>query len=157
MTVDAQLCRLGPDDAGEVLTLQRAGYVTEAQLHDDPRIAPLLQTLDELRTELEHPGVIAIGLREDGRLVAAVRLKDLGHGRISLGRLVVAPDRQRAGHGTRLLLEAEKVVPGTREIDLFTGELSALNLHLYRRNGYVETHRTSAGTHDLVHLRKSLG
>ena len=26
---------LGPDDAGEVLTLQRAAYVSEAQAHDD--------------------------------------------------------------------------------------------------------------------------
>ena len=26
----------GPADAGELLTLQRAAYVTEAQLYDDP-------------------------------------------------------------------------------------------------------------------------
>ena len=43
---------LGVDDAGELLTLQRAAYVTEAQTHDDPGLPPLRQTLEELRSEL---------------------------------------------------------------------------------------------------------
>jgi hypothetical protein len=32
--------RADPADAGEVLTVQRAAFVTEAQLHDDPHLAP---------------------------------------------------------------------------------------------------------------------
>ena len=35
-------------DAGELLTLRRAAFVTEAQQYDDPHIPPLTQTLDEL-------------------------------------------------------------------------------------------------------------
>ena len=43
---------LPPDAAGELLTLQRAAYVTEAQLYDDVRLPALVQTLDELVGEL---------------------------------------------------------------------------------------------------------
>jgi hypothetical protein len=41
--------RLRTDDAGEVLTLQRAAYVTEAQAHRDLLLPPLMQTFAELR------------------------------------------------------------------------------------------------------------
>jgi GNAT superfamily N-acetyltransferase len=148
--------RLTRADAGEVLTLQRAAYVTEAQLHDDLRLPPLVQTLDEVRAELADPAVTALGVRDGGRLVAAVRLREVGAGRLALGRLTVAPDRQGRGLGTVLLRAAESAVPGTTVIDLFTGELSAANLRLYRREGYVETHRTPAGNQAVVHLTKTL-
>ena len=39
-------------DAGELLTLQRAAYVSEARIYGDPELPPLVQTLDELIVEL---------------------------------------------------------------------------------------------------------
>lgn len=151
------VARLGEADAGEVLTLQRAAYVTEARLHDDLSLPPLVQTPAEVRAELADPGVVALGVRDAaGRLVAAVRLRALGDGVVVLGRLTVAPDVQGQGLGTALLRRAESAVPGTRRVELFTGERSAANLRLYRREGYVETHRTAAGAHQLVHLAKDL-
>ena len=56
------LVRLGAEDAGEVLTLQRAAYVTEAQAHDDLNLPPLRQSLAEVAAELADPEVLA---RED--------------------------------------------------------------------------------------------
>ncbi|WP_448614769.1 hypothetical protein [Modestobacter sp. URMC 112] len=41
-----------PADAGELLTLQRAAFVTEAQVYDDPRLPALVETPDELRSAL---------------------------------------------------------------------------------------------------------
>ena len=49
------LVRLSLADAGEILTLQRAAYVTEAQGHNDTMMPPLTQTLDQLRAELADP------------------------------------------------------------------------------------------------------
>jgi GNAT superfamily N-acetyltransferase len=148
--------RLGAADAGEVLTLQRAAYVTEAQLHDDPALPPLTETLDEIVAALADPHTRVLGIRADGRLVATVRLEDLGAGRVALGRLAVAPDRQGHGLGSLLLAAGERAFPGTRAMELFTGERSERNLALYRRQGYTETRRTPAGNHHLVHLIKYL-
>jgi hypothetical protein len=39
-------------DAGEVLTVQPAAFVTEAQLHDDVHMPPLTQTLAEVRAAI---------------------------------------------------------------------------------------------------------
>jgi len=152
-----RLGRLAPDDAGEVLTLQRAAYVTEAQLHSDVHLPPLLEPLPDVRGVLGDPGVVVLGLHEGPRLVGCVRVRWLGEGAVALGRLAVAPDRQGAGLGTRLLTAAEEAYDGIRRIELFTGSLSEANLRLYRRLGYVETHRTPAGRHELVHLVKEFG
>ncbi len=149
---------LGGDDAGEILTLQRAAYVTEAQAHADPGLPPLLQTLAELRAELASADVTALGIRDRGRLVATVRLRhDPADARSAeVARLAVAPDRQGEGLGTRLLVEIERHArPGVTSLALFTGDRSHRNLRLYARHGYVETHRTPAGTHRLVHMRKA--
>lgn len=61
-------------DAGEVLTLQRAAYVTEAQAHGDLALPPLTQAFDEVRDELSDPSCTAWGFRESGRLVASLRV-----------------------------------------------------------------------------------
>jgi GNAT superfamily N-acetyltransferase len=146
---------LGHEDAGEVLTLQRAAYITEAAAHDDFNLPPLTQTLAELHAELSAPEVTALGIRGHGRLIAAVRLRRSGPV-IELGRLTVAPGHQGEGIGTQLLRYAETVFPDAQEMRLFTGERSTANIRLYTRHGYRETGRTPAGHYQLVHFAKSL-
>lgn len=155
MTAPGMLRAIAPGDAGEVLTLQRAAFVTEAQAHGDPCLPPLTQTLAELRAELAGPSCHGWTVREAGRLVACVRA-DVGGTAADLIRLVVAPDRQGEGLGTRLLRAAEqRLPPQVREIRLFTGERSHANLRFYERHGYRRTHTTPAGAYRLVHLAKS--
>jgi ribosomal protein S18 acetylase RimI-like enzyme len=151
--------RLGSDDAGEVLTLQRAAYVTEAWAHGDLDLPPLRQSLTDLEAELADPQVLAAGWRSrTGRLLAAVRVRIAPADPVTahLARLTVVPDRQGQKLGTRLLTEIEKHLPAeVTELRLFTGEHSPANLRLYTRHGYVESHRepTPAG-YALVHLHK---
>lgn len=75
-----------------------------------------------------------------------------------LGRLIVAPDRQGRGLGSRLLGLTESRLPATvTDLRLFTGEFSTGNLRLYERFGYKETHRTpTPAGYALVHLSKQL-
>ncbi len=150
----ARLTRITTDDAGELLTLQRSAYAEQAQLHHDPFLPPLIQTLDQVVTELDESEVTALGLRSGHRLVAAVRVRvPAGETAAQLGRLVVAPDLQGRGLGTRLLVAAERSLPdAVREVRLFTGEHSAGNLRLYARHGYLESHRSDADGYQLVHL-----
>ncbi|MPQ97078.1 GNAT family N-acetyltransferase [Modestobacter sp. I12A-02628] len=141
------------DDAGELLTLQRAAYVTEAQLYDDAHLPALTQTLPELRAEVA--ACVCLGVRAAGRLVAAVRARESA-GVLHVGRLVVAPDQQGSGLGTVLLQAAEATTTLPRAA-LFTGARSTANLRLYERCGYRERHREQLRPGvELVHLTKDL-
>jgi len=148
--------RLGPlpsAAAGELLTLQRAAYVTEAQLYDDVRLPALVQTLDQLTDELAAGACLAAFAGT--RLVGAVRTRERD-GVLHVGRLTVAPDLQGCGIGTRLLFAAEEGARVPRAT-LFTGSRSVANLRLYRRHGYVESSReTLRPGLELVHLVKVL-
>ncbi len=146
---------LDNNSAGEILTLQRAAYVTEAIAHRDLGLPPLTQTIEELRVELASPNVLALGVREQGRLLGAVRLRRQGQS-VELGRLTVVPDRQGQGIGSFLLREAESAFSQVAEIRLFTGEFSQANIRLYERNGYVEVARTVIGDYSLIHFAKTL-
>ena len=142
-----------PRDAGELLTLQRAAYVTEGQIHDNVRIPPLTQTLDELSAELQES--IALKAVLGSRIVGAARARRVGT-TLHIGRLAVAPDMQGMGIGTRLVetLEAD-YGDGIDTFTLFTGHLSAANIRLYERLGYRLTReeRLEPDIH-LVHLEK---
>ena len=144
---------LPPGTAGELLTLQRAAYVSEAELYDDVRLPALVQTPDELADELAQSSCLAA--LAGSRLVGAVRTRERD-GVLHVGRLVVAPDLQGRGIGTRLLLAAERSTTLPRAA-LFTGARSTANLRLYRRHGYVETAREPVRPGlELVHLAKEL-
>ena len=144
------------DDAGEVLTLQRAAFVQEALIYDAVDMPPLTQTLDEVRGELEdNLGCVAL----DGeRMVGCVRARVDGD-LLLIGRIAIAPDQQGSGLGTALLgaVEERGRDAGATTAELFTGSLSEANLRLYEREGYEESERVPGddGTAQ-VFLRKQL-
>ncbi|EOM76181.1 GNAT family N-acetyltransferase [Rhodococcus rhodnii] len=151
-----EISRLGVSDAGEILTLQRAAFVAEAQLHDDLALPALTQTMDELLADLANPAVIVLGIRVVGRLVASARIHVRGDV-ADLGRLMVVPDLQGRGLGSRLLKAVDSVLPDSvRGVELFTGSRSVGNLRLYRRFGFRETGRESAGHYDVVAMRRDI-
>ena len=133
---------IGPADAGEVLTLQRAAFVQEALIYGTPNMPPLTQTLDEVEAELQqNDGCVAyLG----PRMVGAVRARRDGD-LLLIGRLAIAPDMQGRGIGSRLLAAVEGAGrdAGAREAALFTGALSGANPRLFDRQGYGETERVA--------------
>lgn len=145
-----------PEDAGEVLTLQRAAFVSEALIYGTPEMPPLTQTLEELEAELrENLGCVALS---GPRIVGAVRAQRDGE-LLLIGRIAIAPDQQGRGVGTTLLaaVEARGREVGATEAELFTGSLSEANLRLYQREGYRETQRVPGGDGTAqVFMRKSL-
>ncbi|SBS72448.1 GNAT family N-acetyltransferase [uncultured Microbacterium sp.] len=144
-----------PDDAGEVLTVQRAAFLSEAQIYNTVDMPPLTQTLEELRAELkDNLGCVAL----DGtRIVGAVRAKRDGE-LLLIGRIAIAPDQQGGGIGSQLLAAVEQRgrEAGATEAELFTGSLSEANLRLYGREGYTETERVPGDGSDQIFLRKRL-
>jgi ribosomal protein S18 acetylase RimI-like enzyme len=145
------------EEAGELLTLRRAAFVSEAQVYGDPNIPPLTQTLDELRADLAADGVVTLGARAGHRLVGSIRVS-LEDQRATLGRLAVAPDLQGQGIGTQLLFAVLPYLPeGTQEIWVFTGQDSAHNIALYEKHGYEHQYDQTAGDLTYAYLRKILG
>lgn len=139
-------------DSGEIMTVQRAAYVSEAQLYDNPGFSALTETLDEVHAAVAAGGVLIAKL--GSRIVGAVRGELVG-AECHVGRLVVAPDLQRRGIGARLLLAIEEAFAGAREFVLFTGDRSVANLRLYERVGYTRSRvEPVAGTLSLVYLVK---
>ncbi len=128
----------GLDDAQAILDLQKLAYRSEAALHGDYTIPPLRQTLDEMKADLDKQVVLKASL--EGKLVGSVRahLKD---GTCFIGRLIVQPELQNRGIGTRLLGEIEAAFGQARRFELFTSDRSERNLYLYQKLGYREFKR----------------
>lgn len=142
-----------PADAGEVLTLQRAAFVSEAQIYGSADMPPLTQTLPEVEAELRSSS--GLTARLDGRLVGAIRYTE-SDGLLLIGRIAIAPDVQGRGVG-RTLLDAAERASSADEAELFTGSLSEANIRLYESCGYRETVRVPDGDGtEQVFLRKPL-
>ncbi|TNU73249.1 GNAT family N-acetyltransferase [Miniimonas arenae] len=144
-------------DAGELLTVRRAAFVTEAQRYGDPHLPALTQTLEELRADLARADVVTIGGWRGHRMVGSIRV-ELEGGRATLGRLAVVPDLQGLGIGTQLLLAVLQYLPEqTQEVWVFTGQDSRQNLAMYARHGFEHQYDQNAGDLTYAYLRKILG
>lgn len=153
---DVTIRPLSPDDAGEVMTLQRAAFVQEAQIYGSIDMPAFTQTLDAVESELaENDGCVAhIGTR----MVGVARARHDGT-LLMIGRIAIAPDVQGEGVGSRLLAAVEQRgrEAGCTVAELFTGSLSEANLRLYERAGYTESQRVPTGDGiEEIYLRKPL-
>jgi ribosomal protein S18 acetylase RimI-like enzyme len=72
----------------------------------------------------------------EGRIIGAVRGR-LETGTCYVGRLIVHPKVQNQGIGMQLMRSIEAQFPDAERCELFTGEHSEKNLHLYRKLGYT--------------------
>lgn len=123
-------------DAPDILELQKLAYRSEAELYDDRRFPPLVQTLDSLRAEFTDS--VVLKAVADGVIIGSVRARRAGDA-WHIGRLVVHPDYQGQGLGTRLLRAIERESGDLHKLELFTGHRSAGNIRLYERLGYVRS------------------
>ena len=121
------------EDAEEILALQKLAYLDEAALYDDYTIPPLSQTLEE--TEAEFKDQLVLKATLEGKIIGSVRAY-MQQGTCFIGKLIVHPDHQNRGIGTRLMNEIENRFDQAERYELFTGYRSERNLHLYRKLGY---------------------
>ncbi len=151
--VEVVIARATVEPAGELLTVQRAAYLSEAQRYSDPFLPPLTQPLAEIVEDVRS-GRRLVAL-QGLRVVGSVRVEERA-GVVHVGRLAVAPDQQGRGIGRRLLLAAEETAgPHTATYELFTGTDSGDNLQLYEGLGYrpVRHERLAKGP-GLLYLQK---
>ena len=96
-------------------------------------------------------------LEDDGRIAGILVLEEGPQG-LLLDNIAVLPDCQGRGIGRRLIEFAEAAARrrGFSEIHLYTHALMTENIALYRRVGFVETHRVSEKGYDRVYMTKRL-
>ena len=151
MTTDVTISAAVVEDAAQILTLQRLAFQSEAALYDDYAIPPLTQTLEQLVAEFDtHLILKAI---TDKRIVGSVRGR-MKEASCSIGRLMVHPTYQGRGIG-KMLMAAIEACCAAERYEIFTGERSAANLHLYCAIGYREFQRTTISPKvTLVYMEK---
>jgi ribosomal protein S18 acetylase RimI-like enzyme len=128
-------------DAGELLTVSLAAFVTESRALEQADIPPLRDTVADVRAAIERDTVLVARDLDQGlpgRLIGTVRLEDRGGGGY-LGRLAVAPDRRGDGIGAALIDAVLTAATGRFDhLDLTTPRRSGRNVALYSRRGWVE-------------------
>ncbi|GAA4417339.1 GNAT family N-acetyltransferase [Georgenia halophila] len=154
---DVRIDLITADGAGELLTVRRAAFVTEAQLYGDPNLPALTQTLTELVADIERADVVTLGAWLGHRLVGSIRV-ELEAEKATLGRLAVVPDLQGRGIGTKLLMAVLTYLPEqTKEVWVFTGQDSKHNLAMYNKAGYEHQFDQHTGDLTYAYLRRILG
>lgn len=124
-------------DAECIIDLQRLAYQSEAILYNDWSLPALTQTLDSLLKEFEISVVLKATM--NGRIIGSVRAT-VEEDVCKIGRLIVDPEFQRQGIGSKLLKHIEKMHKSASVFELFTGSKSIGNIRLYESHGYVVSH-----------------
>jgi ribosomal protein S18 acetylase RimI-like enzyme len=133
-----------------------AKIVAEAYRHYIARMGkPPGPMLDDYAARVSEGVVWVI---EEGSIVAGVIVLLPRPGYLLLDNIAVAPVRQGAGLGRRLLAfaEAEAARRGYHEIRLYTHETMTENQRLYAAIGYEETGRGTEAGYERVFMRKRL-
>jgi ribosomal protein S18 acetylase RimI-like enzyme len=120
-------------DAEEILALQKTAYRSEAELYQDFSIPPLTQSRSDIESEFDRKRFLKATV--DGHVIGSVR-GELRNGTCHIERLIVHPGWQNRGIGGKLLRAVEAQFPEADRFELFTGERSQRNLHLYQKMGY---------------------
>lgn len=125
-------------DAGEIMTLQRAACLSDAQLYGHSFLPSLTQTRDEIANLIDDPSSVVLVARLGHRLVGSVRAT------VDHNKAVI-----------RQLMTSIEAALDSEQIELSTGSLSTINLAFYDRLGYrmISTATVGSGT-NIITMRK---
>jgi ribosomal protein S18 acetylase RimI-like enzyme len=140
-----------PDDTDAVRDVAHAAYT-----HYIDRIGkPPGPMLDDYAQRIADGQTWVL---EDAGGIVGILVLEEGTDGFLLDNIAVLPECQGKGHGRVLMefAEAEALRRGYREIRLYTHVLMTENIALYRRGGFVETHRISEKGYDRVYMTKQL-
>ncbi|MDP5275781.1 GNAT family N-acetyltransferase [Chengkuizengella axinellae] len=143
------------NDLKEILQLQKLAYQSEAFLYNDFTIPPLMETIEEITQQYNRHTIFKA--EQNGKIIGSIRgykIDNTGY----IGRIIVQPDHQNQGIGTRLIQEIEQHFKTCNRFELFTGHKSFKNIYLYEKLGYkkckvIEEHERL----HLVFLEKLMG
>lgn len=140
------------DDASEILKVQKDAFLGQAKIYNNYQLPPLTQSLESIKEEFREKTFLKVSI--DGQIIASVRFEKIDNS-VTIDRIVVKPEYQNQGIGTKLLKEIETKVPSASSFQLFTGKKSARNIHLYEKMGYRRIYKKTTDQRiELFHMAK---
>ena len=121
------------EDLGEILELQKLAFRSQAEIYNDFSIPPLIQTLEEIEQDFQNQTYLKAIINE--KIIGSVRGNE-DNGTCYIGRLIIHPDHQNQGYGTKLMQKIESLFNEAERYEIFTGHKSEKNLYLYKKLGY---------------------
>ncbi len=121
------------DDAPEILQLQRLAFRSDAEIYNDFSIAPLTQTLEELKGDFKTRVFLKAVMND--QIIGSLRAFKEG-GSCFIGRLVVNPLYQHHGVGKKLMREIEKYFGDAKRFEVHAGHKSKRSIYFYKNLGY---------------------
>lgn len=121
------------NDLSEILELQKVCYLENAKRYNDYSISPLIQTIDDLINEFDNN--VILKAIDNNNIIGSLRAYE-DRKTCYIGRVIVHPEYQNKGIGSRLMNEIEKYFPGVEKYELFTGYKDEKNLYFYNKLGY---------------------
>ncbi len=122
------------ENAEQILSLQKLAYQSEAAIYQDFSIPPLRQTIEEIKREFGTQTFLK-AIDEEGDIIGSVRAYSDSDS-CFIGRLIVHPEWQGKGVGTKLMNAIEDHFFVAQRYELFTGTKSVGNIRLYKRLEY---------------------
>ena len=122
-------------DLQQILDLQYLAYQSEAKLLNDFTIPPLKQTYAEVEQEFAK-GIFLKAVDKNGKIIGSVRAWKEGD-TAYIGKLIVQPEMQSQGIGTKLVEAIEQEFSCTR-YEIFTSTKSVRTIRLYEHLGYTK-------------------
>lgn len=140
------------DDLTQILDLQKLCYQENAKRYNDFKIAPLVQSIEELKNE--YTNAIILKAQEHSIIVGSIRAYEKDK-TCYIGRVIVHPDYQNIGIGTKLMFEIESRFTNVSRYELFTGYKDEKNLYFYEKLGYKRIREENHGDNfKLIYLEK---
>ena len=123
------------NDSAEILALQRIAYQQEAEMYNVCEFPPLTQTRAELDLEFKNGVVLKDVIKNI--IIGSVRAY-VKSNNCYISRLIVHPEYQNQGIGTKLMNNIEKYFADKKveKYELSTIEKSKKNIYLYKKLGY---------------------
>lgn len=141
------------EDLPCILEIQHQAFRREAEEFHDYSIEPLLQTLEDLKEELQTFTYLK-AVDEEGQIIGSIR----GYVRdrtCYIGKILVHPNYQGVGVGTAMIKEFEKIQIAPR-YELYASIRCPQNIRLYERLGFKRFKETRMESNGFVYLEKQM-
>jgi ribosomal protein S18 acetylase RimI-like enzyme len=141
------------NDAQKILDLQVQSYSYVTDLYCVESVDPLTQTLESMKKDITNQTVLKLA-DHSNRIIGSVRAYEKNKV-CHIGRIMVHPDFQGKGYGSRLIHAIEAEFPQVKYYSLFTGDKQIDNIRLYQRLGYsIYKEEAYSDTIVVVYMKK---